>query len=74
MKSHGIVSHVNFGEEEPAMQAYLEAGEKKAYALGNRGPIKFDKDGQLDPSILKSFSENGFYILENVLKTDELQK
>ena len=73
MKSHGIVSHVNFGEEEPAMQAYLEAGEKKAYALGNRGPIKFDKDGQLDPSILKSFSENGFYILENVLKTDELQ-
>ena len=58
MKSHGIVSNANFGEHESAMQAYLEAGEKKAYALGNRGPIKFDEDGQLDTSILKSFSKN----------------
>ena len=72
MKSHGIVSNANFGEHESAMQAYLEAGEKKAYALGNRGPIKFDEDGQLDTSILKSFSKNGFYIFENVLKSDEL--
>ena len=73
MKSHGIISHANFGEQEPAMQAYLEAGEKKAYALGNRGPIKFDEDGRLDSSILKSFSKNGFYIFENVLKSDELR-
>ena len=72
MKSHGIVSNANFGEHEPAMQAYMEAGEKKAYALGNRGPIKFDENGQLDTSILKSFSKNGFYIFENVLKSDEL--
>ena len=46
MKSHGIVSHANFGKQEAAMQAYLEAGEKKAYALGTLGPIKFDKAGQ----------------------------
>jgi hypothetical protein len=29
---------VNYGPEDPAMQAYLAEGEKRAFQLGNRGP------------------------------------
>ena len=32
---------VDYGPEEAAMQAYLRQGERRAYALGNRGPIRF---------------------------------
>jgi hypothetical protein len=28
----------SYGSEEAAMQAYLRDGERKAFALGNRGP------------------------------------
>ena len=41
-------------------------------ALGNRGPIRFDADGALDPDILAAFSRCGFYVFEDVLGADEL--
>ncbi len=58
--------------EDALMQAYLAEGERKAFQLGNRGPIRFDANGRLTQDILDSYWKNGFYVFEGVLKTDEL--
>ena len=63
---------VDYGPEEAAMQAYLREGEKRAQALGNRGPIRFTADGGLHPDILEAYWRCGFYIFEGVLGPDEL--
>ncbi len=63
---------VDYGADEAAMVAYRLAGEKRALSLGNRGPIRFDADGNLDPAILDAYSRCGFYILERVLHDGEL--
>lgn len=54
------------------MQAYIRDGEARAKALGNRGPIRFDKDGKLHPDILASYWEHGFYVFEGAIQPDEL--
>ena len=61
-----------YGSEEAAMQAYLREGERKAFALGNRGPIRFDANGTLAQDILDAYWRCGFYVFEGVLKADEL--
>jgi hypothetical protein len=63
---------VDYGSEEAAMQAYLKDGERRAYALGNRGPVRFTADGSLQPDILDAYWRCGFYVFEGVLKADEL--
>ncbi|MDP1836925.1 MAG: phytanoyl-CoA dioxygenase family protein [Reyranella sp.] len=55
-----------------AMADYSRAGEARARALGNRGPIRFDADGKLDRSILDSYWAHGFYVLEGVVGPEEL--
>jgi len=63
---------VDYGVDEAAMVTYRLAGEKRALALDNRGPLRFDADGSLDPAILDAYSRCGFYILEGVLDAEEL--
>ena len=63
---------ITYGSEEAAMQAYLREGEKRAFALGNRGPIRFTDRGELHPDIVEAYWRCGFYIFEGVLKPDEL--
>ena len=63
---------VDYGSEEAAMQAYLRDGERRALALGNRGPIRFTADGALHPEIVAAYWRCGFYVFENVLQADEL--
>ena len=63
---------VDYGTEEAAMQAYLAAGEKRAFSLGNRGPIRFTADGRVHPDILEAYWRIGFYVFENVLGAAEL--
>jgi hypothetical protein len=62
----------DYGPEDAAMQAYLREGERRAYALGNRGPIRFTADGKLHPEILEAYWRTGFYVFEGVLKPPEL--
>ncbi len=64
---------IDYGPDEPAMARYREEGARRALALGNRGPIRFDEAGNLDPAILDAYSRCGFYILEGVLKQAELE-
>lgn len=62
----------HYGEQADAMKHYLIDGERRALALGNRGPIKFDSNGQLSQEICDAYSAFGFYIFENVLSEEEL--
>jgi len=57
-----------------AMADYSRAGEARARALGNRGPIRFGTDGKLDRSILDAYWAHGFYVLEGVVGPEELRE
>ncbi|MDO9709718.1 phytanoyl-CoA dioxygenase family protein [Paracraurococcus lichenis] len=63
---------VDYGPEQAAMQAYLREGERRAFALGNRGPIRFGTDGRIHPDILEAYWRCGFYVFEGVLGAEEL--
>jgi hypothetical protein len=54
------------------MRAYLHDGERKAFALGNRGPIRFESDRKLAQDILDAYWRCGFYVFECLLKAEEL--
>ena len=62
----------HYGEDSDAMRQYLIEGEKNARSLANRGPIRFEDNGDLASDILDAYSEYGFYIFENVLDQSEL--
>jgi hypothetical protein len=60
-------SDLNFGDDNAAMARYLKEGTARALAMDNRGPLKLDRDGNLDPAILDSYWRHGFYIFQNVI-------
>ena len=53
--------------------AYVRDGERTAYQLGNRGPMRFNDDGTVDKKILDAYWHYGFYVFEGAVKTDELR-
>lgn len=55
------------------MAGYIEAGRARALALGNRGPLRFTADGKLHPDILEAYWTHGFYVLEDVIGSTELE-
>ncbi|MCY3812914.1 MAG: phytanoyl-CoA dioxygenase family protein [Gammaproteobacteria bacterium] len=55
------------------MDDYLQAGERRAYALGNRGPLRFLDDGTPHPDALAAYWKHGFYVFENALGDAELE-
>jgi hypothetical protein len=65
-------AHAVNASQDAAMQAYLREGEARAFALGNRGPIRRTADGHIHPDILDAYWRCGFYVLEGVLGPEEL--
>ena len=63
---------VDYGPDQAAMERYRKEGEERALQLGNRGPIRFDREGNLDPAIIAAYSRCGFYIFEGLLREEEL--
>ena len=57
---------------EDTMDAYVREGEEVAFALGNRGAIKFNADGTLDEDIVEAYWRVGFYVFEGALGDEEL--
>ena len=61
-------------DHERAMSEYGRRAEARAYALGNRGPIRTGADGKLLPEILESYWTHGFYVFQGVVTPDELRE
>ena len=62
-------------EAERLSQAeYFAEGTRRALALGNRGPIRFEADGRLHHEILDAYSEQGFYVFTDVVGAEELEE
>ena len=59
-------------EHASAMVEYAAQGTRRALALGNRGPIRFDAGGHLHQDILDAYGEVGFYVFEGVVGGEEL--
>ncbi len=72
MSTAETTTNVDYGHEEAAMRAYREAGEARAYALPNRGPVRYDETGAIHLDILESYWRHGFYVFEGVLRPEEL--
>ena len=51
---------------------YFKTGEEKAYALPNRGPIRFTEDGAVHPDILSAYWRYGLYVLEGLIQQGEV--
>jgi len=62
----------DYGQQQAAMQVYLAEGQQRAFALGNRGPLRFTAEGKVHPDILAAYWRCGFYVFEGVLGADEL--
>lgn len=60
-------------EHQARMAAYLKAGEERARALGNKGPVRLDADGNLHPDIVAAYWKHGFYIFEGVVSQEEIE-
>ena len=63
---------VTAADHAATMRDYLDAGEARAYALGNRGPIRYGADGKLHADILSAYWQHGFYVFTNVVDAEEL--
>ena len=48
------------------------AAAQRAYALGNRGPLRFDGQGRVREDILDAYWRTGFYVLEGALADAEV--
>lgn len=63
----------HYGDQAEAMRQYLLEGERKALAMDNRGPVRFETDGSLSQDILDAYSRHGFYVFTSVLNDEELE-
>ena len=54
--------------------AYLIEGERRAYELGNRGPLRLDGNGNLRQEIVDAYWRTGFYVFEGVVGAAELNE
>jgi hypothetical protein len=61
-------------EHANAMAEYFAAGTRRAYDLGNRGPIRMGADGKLHRDILDAYWKQGFYVFEGVVDEVELEE
>ena len=63
----------NIAEDIMTMDAYVQEGERKAYEIGNRGPLRFNSDGTLHKDIADAYWRCGFYVFEGALSAAELE-
>lgn len=61
-------------EHRDSMRAYLDDGKKRALRLPNRGPIKYDENGEITTEILDAYWQYGFYVFTDVLSMDEVEE
>jgi ectoine hydroxylase-related dioxygenase (phytanoyl-CoA dioxygenase family) len=62
----------DLAKADTALGDYFRAGEARARALQNRGPIRFTPEGELAPDIIEAYRTFGFYVFERVVDDAEL--
>lgn len=67
-----MANQLSAQEHSDAMRDYVRLGTDKAYSIGNRGPIRFDANGQLTQEILDAYWEHGFYVFEGLVSEEEI--
>ena len=58
--------------DQTELAKYMADGRSRALALDNRGPIRRTPSGAIDPDTLEAYWRHGFYVFENVFRTEEL--
>ena len=61
-------------EHAANMETYLREGKQRAREAGNRGPLRLDGNGKLHPDILDAFRDQGFYVLEGIIDSGEIDE
>lgn len=51
---------------------YVESGIRRAAALGNRGPLRYNNQGKLHGDILDAYWRTGFYVFEGLIDAEEI--
>ena len=64
----------DYAQHQGDMERYLAEGAIKAYELGNRGPVRYDRNGNLHEEILTAYWQCGFYIFEGIFDPEELSE
>ena len=64
----------DYAQHQGDMERYLAEGAIKAYELGNRGPVRYDRNGNLHEEILTAYWQCGFYIFEDIFDPEELSE
>ena len=65
-------STITAAEHAAGLNDYIKAGVAKAMTLNNRGPVRYDSNGELHPDILEAYWEHGFYVFEDIIAAPEL--
>lgn len=58
--------------EQEAIEAYYAEGRRRAFEIGNRGPVRFVGDRALHPDIVEAYWRTGFYVFEGLIDDEEL--
>lgn len=56
------------------ISAYCADGTERAFQLGNRGPLLFDSEGNVDKGILEAYHEIGFYVFKQAISGREINE
>lgn len=69
-----LTSEPTRAEHAADMLDYQRAGLRLVGQIGNRGPVRFDAQGKLDPEILAAYWKHGFYVFEGVVGGHEVDQ
>ncbi len=53
-------------------EEYKAQGLKRALEIGNRGPLRLDPDGKMDPQIVRAYQAQGYYVFEDMVSPEEV--
>ncbi|MCY3884261.1 MAG: phytanoyl-CoA dioxygenase family protein [Gammaproteobacteria bacterium] len=59
-------------EQSATLSEFFEESREKALSLSNRGPLVVGESGEIDSAIVNAYWEYGFFVLEKVISTSEL--
>ncbi len=65
---------IKIEEDDRDWLKYSRDGIEKAHSLGNRGPVKLDRFGNLEGSIIEAYQRTGFYVFTEVLAAKEVEE